>query len=63
MVNLEKLCYMDTDTVSLYTQKQVIFTKILQKMLKLYLILQIMNQIDHYLKEKNKTVIGSIKDE
>ena len=35
-----------------YTQKQIIFIKILQKMLKLGLVLQIMNQID--LKEKIK---------
>ena len=32
-------------------------------MLKLDLILQIMNQIDRYQKEKNKKVIGLIKDE
>ena len=39
-------------TVSLYTWNQMIFTKILQKMLKLDLILQIMNWIDHYQNEK-----------
>ena len=32
-------------------------------MLKQDLILQTMNQIDHYLKEKNKKVIGVIKYE
>ena len=36
-----KLCHLDT--VSLYTYKQMIFIKTLQKMLKLDLILQIMN--------------------
>ena len=38
-----------------------IITKILQKMLKLGLILQIMNQIYYFLKEKKVT--GLIKDE
>ena len=32
-------------------------------MLKLALILQIMNQIDHCLKKKNKKAIGLMKDE
>ena len=45
----------------LCTEKQVIFIKTLQKMLKLDQILQIMNQIDHYRTEKK--VIGLIKDE
>ena len=36
------ICYMDAD-VSLYTSKQMIFIKILLKMLKLDLMLQIMN--------------------
>ena len=35
-----------------YGKKANIFIKTLQKMLNLDLILQIMNQIDHYLKEK-----------
>ena len=39
----------------------MIITKILQKMLKLGLILQIMNQIYYFLKEKKVT--GLIKDE
>ena len=39
----------------------MLFIKILQKNLKLDLILQIMNQIDHCLKEKKG--IGLIKDE
>ena len=40
-----KLCYMDTD--SFIEFKQILFIKTLQKMLKLDLILQIVNQIDH----------------
>ena len=36
-----KLCYFDT--VSLYISKQMIFIKVLQKMLKLDSILQIMS--------------------
>ena len=39
-----KLCYMDTDS----------FTKILQNTQKKDLIHQIMNAIDHYLKERIK---------
>ena len=46
--------------VSLYKQKQIILIKKLQEMLKLDFILQIMNQIDHYLKKKTKKVIGKI---
>ena len=41
----------------------MIFTMILQKMLKQDLTLEILNQTDHYLMEKNKKVIGLIKDE
>ena len=37
-----KLCYMDTDTFVAHVQKKI-FTKIMQKMLKKGLILQIMN--------------------
>ena len=49
-----KLCYMDTGSFFLlHTCKQIIFTKTLQKMLKLDLILQIRNYIGRYLKEKN----------
>ena len=44
-----KLCYMDTDDFTVY-----IFTKTLQNMLKQGLILQIMNQKYHFLKEKIK---------
>ena len=52
-VEQAKLCYMYTDSFIVYI-KQIIFTKTLQQMLKLDLILQIMNQIDHYLKENIK---------
>ena len=38
----------------LYTEKQMIFIKTFQKMLKQGLILQVMNEIDHCLKEKMK---------
>ena len=41
---------------------KMIFIKTLKKMLKQDLILQTMNNIDHYLKEKTK-VIGLVKDE
>ena len=43
--------------------KNMIFTKILQKLFTLDLILQIMNQTDHWLKEKNKKAIGLMEDE
>ena len=39
------------------------FIKTLEEMLKLDLILQIMNQIDHCLKQKYKKVIRLMKDE
>ena len=42
------------ETSSQSTSKHMLFTKILQKMLKQDLILQIMNQIDDYLEEKIK---------
>ena len=41
-VEQAKLCYMYTDSFIVYI-KQIIFTKTLQQMLKLDLILQIMN--------------------
>ena len=44
---------MDTDSFIVYI-KHMIFIKILQKTLKLDLILQIMNYIDHCLKEEKK---------
>ena len=43
--------------------KQIIFIKILQKMMNIDLIFEITNQMDHCVKEKNKKVIGLIKDE
>ena len=45
-----KLCYMDTDSVIVYIKTYDINT--LQKMLKLDLILQVVNQIENYQKEK-----------
>ena len=57
-----KLCCMDTDSFIVYVKKQI-FIKTLQKMLKLDLILQIMNQIDHCKKKKKKKGIGLMKDE
>ena len=56
-------CVIWTQTVSLYTEKQMIFIKKLQKMLKVDLILQIMNYTGHYQKEKIKKVIGLMEDE
>ena len=53
--------YMDTG--SSFLQKQMIFTKTLQKMLKQDLTLQILEQTDRCLNEKNKKVIGLMKDE
>ena len=46
-----KLCYMDTDSFIVHI-KQKIFIKILQKMLKQDLTLQILNQTNNCLKEK-----------
>ena len=40
----------------------MIFLKTFQIILRLDLILQIMNQIDHFLKKKIKKVIGLMKD-
>ena len=48
-----KLCYIDTDRFIEYI-KEMIFIKKSEKTLKLDLILQIMNYIDHCLKEKIK---------
>ena len=47
-----KLCYIDTEGFIVHVK--MIFTKILQKMLKQDLTLQILNYRDHYLKEKIK---------
>ena len=46
-----KLCYMETDIIY---KKQILFINTLEKMLKQGLILQIMNQANHYLKVKIK---------
>ena len=48
-----KLCYMDYRKLHCLC-KNMIFTKVLQKMLKQGLTLQILNQTDHCLKEKIK---------
>ena len=47
-------CVIWIQTVSLYNKRQMMFIKILQKMLILDLIPKVMNQIDHCLKEKIK---------
>ena len=41
----------------------MIFTKTLQKMLKIYMILQAVNFIHHYPKKKKKKLIGLMKYE
>ena len=46
--------YIDADTFILY-KKKVIFIKILHRILKLDLILQVTDMIDHCLKEKAKS--------
>ena len=51
-------CYIDTDSLIVYIKKNMIFIKTLQKMLKVDLILQIMNQIDDCLKKKIKKQLG-----
>ena len=43
------------------TWKQKTFTQLLQNMLKRDLILQIMDLIDHYLKEKTKALLDKLK--
>ena len=59
-IKKKQICYMDKDSFIVYIKLDDII-KILHKMLKQDLILQTMNQIDHYLKEKK--VIGLMKDE
>ena len=49
-----KLCYVDIESFIVYIIKKI-FIKILQKMLKLHFILRIINQIDHWQKEKQKS--------
>ena len=51
-----KLCYMNTETFILYIKTGDIYKEFVE-MLKIDLILEIMNYIDHCLKEKNKKVI------
>ena len=58
-IKKKQICYMDKDSFIVYIKLDDII-KILHKMLKQDLILQTMNQIDHYLKEKK--VIGLMKD-
>ena len=41
----------------------MIYAKMLQKILKINLVLQIMNQIGHYLTQKIEKVIGLTKNE
>ena len=48
---------------SLFMYKHKIFIKLLQKMLKQDLTLEILNQTDQCLKQKNKETIGLMKDE
>ena len=54
---------MDAERFIVYKKKQMTFIKTLWKMLKLGLMLQIMNQIDHCLKKKIKIVAGLMKSE
>ena len=56
-------CFIWMQRDLLYTKKQMTFIKTLWKMLKLGLMLQIMNQIDHCLKKKIKIVAGLMKSE
>ena len=51
-----KLCYMDTDSFNIFIKTES-FYKILQMMLKKDLIHQVMNAIDHYLKQKIKQLL------
>ena len=56
-------CFIWMQRDLLYTKKQMTFIKTLWKMLKLGLMLQIMNQIDHCLKKKIKIVARLMKSE
>ena len=51
-----KLCNMNTDS-SIFYKKAEDITQIFQKMLEQGLIFQIINQIDHYLKQKIKMLL------
>ena len=59
MKKKQNICYMGTDSFIQFIQKT--FAQALQKMLKQDLTLQIKNQKDHFLKEKNKKVIELIQ--
>ena len=54
-----KLCYMDTGIVYIKADE---FIQTLQKMLKVDLILEVINQIDHYKKKNKKKVIRLLND-
>ena len=60
--NDAKLCYKDTDSFIIYIKTEEVY-KVLQMMLKKYLIHQIMKLIDQYKKGQNKKLIGLMKDE
>ena len=51
-----KLCYMNTETFILCIKTGDIYIEFVE-MSKIDLILEIMNYIDHFLKEKNEKVI------
>ena len=57
MEKKQKLYYMDTDNFIVYIKIDNIYK------LKQDFMLQTMSQIDHYLKEKTKKVIGLMKNE
>ena len=57
MEKKQKLYYMDTDNFIVYIKIDHIYK------LKQDFMLQTMSQIDHYLKEKTKKVIGLMKNE
>ena len=56
------LCYINTDSFIVYINIDHIY-KTLLNVLKQGLILQIMSCKDHYQKEKNKKIIGLMKNE
>ena len=57
-----KFCYMDTDSFIIYIKTKD-FYKDLKMMLRKDLMHQIMMSVDHYPQEKNKKVIGLMKNE
>ena len=58
-----RLCYMDTDSFIIYEGTDGIYKDISEDFGTIFLILQTMNQTDHYQNEKTKKSIGSMKDE